>query len=136
MSIEQYNYPPKIRHHLPQRLASHTLWVCFLDPDGFETFTNAEYTRERTILPHETSVPKLGEISTVQYWDHHERVTILPTSYSVDGELLYMTVQAIADTGEVPAMTVTSLKKRLLKQPHRNDPKVAFYPLLQLPPFE
>ena len=132
--LERVETLPDRQHHLSQILANHTLWVCFLDREGYESFTTAHYTDERVTLPRGVTPPDQAEISTIQFWHENDRVTILPTGYSDDGSQLYMTVEALLEHGELPALAARSLARRLKKQPYRDDPNAAIYPLLKLLP--
>lgn len=115
---------------------NHALWVCFLNLDGFETFADATYNEGRIKVARPANVPKDAEVSTVQFWVGQDRVTAIPTGLNDIGQLLYQTVETIVDTGEVPVYAVASLTRRLKKQPYRDHPASAIYPLLQLPPFK
>jgi len=134
--LERVATLPDRNHHLPIALANHTLWVCFLDQEGYESFTTARYIDKQIVVPHDATLPKQVEVSTIQFWHGSERVTVLPTGYSDDGSQLYMTVERLLDHGELPSLAAQSLARRLEKQPYRDHPDVEIYPLLKLLPVD
>lgn len=135
ISVEQKTEAIEVPNSIVQRLSERTLWVCFLNPEGYESFAKGSYIDGKIVVSGSAELPKEREVSTIQFWQGEQQVTVLPTGQTEDGTPLFQTVEMLLEQGELPDFTARSLAKRIQRQPHRASPDVAIYPLLQLPPF-
>lgn len=127
---------PEEQRAVIKELTNRTIWVCFLDADGRETFIGAQYEDSGAITTKDAvQLPKDPEVSTIQFWRDGIQATIVPIAEAEDGTLEYRTVEELLENGDLPSFTARSLTKRVNMQPHRRDnPNLAVYPLLQLLP--
>lgn len=130
-TLELMGRSPERQKHIATTLANRTLWVCFLNPEGYETYIQVHCDSDGTMTAEEP-VPKGSELSTIQFWDNEEQVTIVPLGHEEDGPQ-YATVETLVERGALPRFTARSLAKRIGRQPYCNSPEYAIYPLLQLP---
>lgn len=115
---------------------SHALWVCFLNPEGFESFASIRHidgryqvTTDRAIIPREP------EISTVRFTQDNQDITVVATGYNEDGILEFETIEALMEAGELPLFAANSLRRRVQAQPYNLvERNIAIQPLLRLPP--
>ncbi len=137
-SAEFREYLAKNPEALYEELTRHTLWVCFLSPEGLEEFRNVTFDGA-TFTPKEErdSIPQPIEISTIQFFDPNgEPVIVLPTGQLDDGTYSFETADALVQKDALPTFTTLSLAKRIRKQPFRTQPNSPIHSLSQLQSFK